>query len=369
MSVTQWILPPIYSGAKSSFKIEIRIQKSRTPRLNNVVGIWSALTTYNITSGVADVVYHNGVSYPGWQTTINANLNNTPPASLAAWQASPGSYDWVPASNFEFLQADHATVFYLDQQIIAKDGLGRLMRSVSRQQGLTTPDARALKFIDYTRYSGQYLSTYGTNIGLTDLSTTSARSLLNFIFDDPDAFYTIFFSRCTDGMGTHSPANYTTQRELFNIGDVDFAKLIAPYAMDYSPGTTYAIQKMAAGVPAEAVGNRLNTFTVQDLIQTIALSDLLGLSNPTPFIGGLVLLGADIPPTFPQYANRYRLDNPANTAYPATPGNQLMVNFYHSRSQSQGSGVQYIGSPQGTLVQQDVLIVATSSVNDNLHYI
>ncbi len=373
-TINQWILPAVSCPAKHGTDVlvlEVRIQKSRKPRIDNAIGIWDANTTYNATfSGSTqtegDVVYYGGSSYPGWRSIQAANVGNTPPANLAAWVTS-GSLWWEPASNFDFVQGDFTKVFYLDQQIIAEGGLGQFIRSVSRQQGLITPDSRLMKFTDYTHYSGAYgvtVSPYavGTNTGLIDLSTTDARTLLPFIFDDPDAYYTVFFSRVT-GQG------YDTNRELYNIGDIDFAKLTANYELDFMPGTPEALQKLSGNVQAEAVLNRLNSFTVKDLILTIGLADMDAYGAVQPFIGGQVLLGVDIPPTFPQIGNRYDLYgltyDGRHINYSAGP-----LTYYHSRSNSRVQGVA-TNDPSISILprHQNALIIATTSINDNLHFL
>ncbi len=289
----QWILPAIscasHDGTRA-LRIEAKIQLSRRPNIYNLIGIYDAAVTYHAsflgsvqTSG--DAVYDSsGVE---WYCIQDGAKNQAP---------GPGSVWWAPASNFNFVQSDLSTVFYLDQQILAEDGLGIIQRSVSRQQGAITPDTTVIKFIDYTQVSGKdgTGATVGSSSlaaipgavlssGLLDLSGTAYRTLLNIILSDPDATYTLMLSRVT-GVG------YNTNRELCYIGDIDYGKATAGYEEDYHPGQTTALQKLAPVLQAESVATRLKSFTVRDLILSFTYGDFLLGSNPVCFIGGMTLI-------------------------------------------------------------------------------
>ncbi len=319
MSVRQWILPQIQCAG--SLVVECRIQKSRTPQTDNLIGIWDATVSYSIN----DVVYVSGTAYPGWRSLQNTNVNNAP---------SEGVY-WTRASDFEYIQPDLAEVFYLDQVLFQKSGLGPIQRNVSRQQGQITPDSRSLKLFDHSFYSGH--DGNGIVTPVTQLGNSDARTLINLIFDDPNAIYTIFFARVT--------GSAYDDRALYYIGDIDYTKATADYTFDGLPGTIFALQKLAPQLQADAAANRLNTFTVQDLVQTITVSDMVG-SQAYPFIGNYLTIGTakDIPngtfrPVYNVVPLPYFKESPNNT-----------VNFY----------------PAG--FDQDI-IPATSSINDGLHMI
>lgn len=369
-AVAQWVLPPIgcpaTNGVAAPFTIEIRIQKSRRPLYDNLVGIYDATVNYRLIDGVGDVVYYGGTP---WRSLQDNNTGHTP-ATGSAW--------WVSATNFDFAQSDYTTVFYLDQQIIAEDGLGMIARSVSRAQGLLTPDARTLKLIDFTSASGYFANaSYAgqkshatTTVALTDLSATTGRTLLNTIFDEPDAYYTFFFSRVT-GVG------YSTNRELYYIGDCDFSKSSAAFSLQFHPGK-YAIsndtvQKGQYSIQLESIANRLNTFTVRDLILSVALSDL---GDPQPFIGGMTQVPTGSDPNWgPSSAwvgRQGKIGWAGDLKSSEFPGGFYLC-YNHSRADTRLRGSYMVAEDHSWNTNMEgtwgSLGIATSSINDDLHFI
>lgn len=344
MSYKQFILPRVFCAAKDgtgALSIEVRIQKSRQPRVDNLIGIYSAGVTYNATfsGGVqtsGDTVYDNTGKL--WRSIQAGNKGNTPTEGV--W--------WTAATNYDFIQSDLSQVLYLNQQILTDDGLGEIVRSASFLQGELTPDACRMNFLDYDFYSGKQGD--GTVISRTDLSTTSYRTLLNFIFDDPNAFYTVFRSR-------YKGVGYNTNRELYYIGDIDYPKMSAQYQSDYAPGTTNALQKMKISVQAESVATRFNNLTVRDLILSMSSSDLIG---PYPFVGNHVRVGFDKPDsvkTSPFYTSYYN--------------STTSLKGYHSRMDTRSKGaIATVGGVTNRPYQWiNTIVPATSSIDDNLHLV